>query len=176
MPGHRFHAAAVQRIGVRTEVYRVGKNKESGPYLARLDTLLRRHGPHEAYQATDGWKLRGPTQAEWEAWWHDRSAVIYEDDGMERDWNEVAKFVEIIKEGPRSLHRIRDRVRFYDGLPRMPADARLHPGSFRMEHTGEWNNPAGTGSRPTNMDGETRELVRRHTDTGFGRRILPGAP
>ena len=92
--GHRFHAASIQRVGVRTEVYRVGKNKEEGPFLARLDELLRRHGPHEAFQATDGWTLRGPIQAEWEAWWHDRSAVIYEDDGMERDWNEVAESID----------------------------------------------------------------------------------
>jgi hypothetical protein len=128
------------------EVLRIGRNHQEGPYLRRVAE----QPSYGAWVITHGWRTREPTVEEWLAWQRHRPAA-HPADGMERDWVKLSQEVcGFYKEGPLEVNRIRDYVRFWSGLPRLPIGHQLYPGSVRMI-TGEWRNPEGCGSRISNI-------------------------
>ena len=109
---------------------------------------------------TQGWTTREPEVSDWLTWQSTRT-VAHPADGMERDWVKVAEEVcGIYKEGPLEVARIRDYVRFWSGLPRLPLGHQLVPGSVRLI-TGEWRNPPKCGSRISQFSSKEKRVQYR---------------
>ena len=113
-----------------------------------------------AWVSTQGWTTRDPEIEDWLRWQRSRPDA-HPADGMERDWVRLSQeLCGLYREGPLEVARIRDYVRFWSGLPRLPLGHQLFPGSVRLI-TGEWRNPPKCGSRISNFNTKEKRMQYR---------------